>query len=102
MSQGIFFVEFQKENPLIGHNMFMGIFTIRVPFFCHKIQRLFFCYLPNPKCKWNKFKWEVLDNSKFNNFHGGDGFSHAYVIMHKYFVKKTKMQKWINKFLYTT
>ncbi len=41
-SQGILFAEFQKENPLVGHNMFMGIFTIRVPFFCHKIQRLFF------------------------------------------------------------
>jgi hypothetical protein len=27
-----------------------------------------------------------------NNFHGGGGFSHSHVIMHKYFVKKPKKQ----------
>jgi hypothetical protein len=34
-----------------------------------------------------------LDNSNYDNFHGGGDFSHAYVIMHKYFGKKPKMQK---------
>jgi hypothetical protein len=37
--------------------------------------------------------WEILDKSNYDNFHGGDDFSHAYVIMHKYFGKKPKMQK---------
>ncbi len=31
-----------------------------------------------------------MDNSNYDNFHGGGDFSHAYVIMHKYFGKKTK------------
>ncbi len=31
-----------------------------------------------------------MDNSNYDNFHGGGDFSHAYVIMHKYFRKKTK------------
>jgi hypothetical protein len=35
----------------------------------------------------------MLNNSNYNNFHGGDDFSHAYVIMHKYFGKKSEMQK---------
>jgi len=35
-----------------------------------------------------------LDNPNYDNFHGGGGgFSHPYVIMHKYFVKKLEMQK---------
>jgi hypothetical protein len=36
-----------------------------------------------------------LDNSNYDNFHGGGGggFSHLYVIMHKYFVKKLEMKK---------
>ncbi len=50
-----------------------------------------FCYLPNTKSKWKKFKWEILDNSNNDNFHGGGGFSHSYVIMHKYIVKKPEM-----------
>jgi hypothetical protein len=69
----------------------MGIFIIKVPLLCHKTQGFWFCYLPNTKFKWNKFKWEILDNSNYDHFHGGGGFSHAYVIMHKYFVKKPKM-----------
>ncbi len=32
-----------------------------------------------------------LDNSNDDNLHGGGDFSHAYVIMHKYFGKKLKM-----------
>ncbi len=28
-----------------------------------------------------------MDISNYDSFHGGSGFSHAYVIMHKYFVK---------------
>ncbi len=73
----------------------LGIFKIRVSLFCHKIQGLCFCYLLNTKSKWNKFKWEILDNSNYDNFHGGGGggFSHLYVIMHKYFVKKLEMKK---------
>jgi hypothetical protein len=31
-----------------------------------------------------------LDNSNYDNFHGGGDFSHAYVIIHKYFGIKTK------------
>jgi hypothetical protein len=34
----------------------MSIFTSRVPLFRHKTQELCFCYLPNIKSKWNKFK----------------------------------------------
>jgi hypothetical protein len=34
-----------------------------------------------------------MDNSNYDNFHGGGDFSHAYVSMHKYFGKKPKMQK---------
>ncbi len=36
---------------------------------------------------------KILDTSNYDNFHGGGDFSHAYVIMHKYFGKKPKMQK---------
>jgi hypothetical protein len=43
--------------------------------------------------KWNKFKWEILDNSNYDHFHGGGDFSRAYVIMHKYFGRKTKNVK---------
>jgi hypothetical protein len=34
-----------------------------------------------------------MNYSNYDNFHGGGGFSHPYVIMHKYFVKKPKMQQ---------
>jgi len=66
----------------------MGIFTIEVPFFDHGTQGLFFYYLPNIEAKWNKFNWKILDDSNYDNFHGGGDFSHVYVIMHKYFGKK--------------
>jgi len=71
----------------------MGIFTIRVPLFEHKTQGFFLCYLPNIISKWNKFKWKILDNPNYDNLHGGGDFSHANVIMHKYFGKKLEMQK---------
>ncbi len=71
----------------------MGIFTIKVPCFEHKTQGHCFCYPPIIESKWNKFKWEILDNSNYDNFHGSDDFSHAYVIMHKYLGKKSEMQK---------
>jgi len=71
----------------------MGIFTIMVSLFHHRTQGLCFCNLPNTKFKWNKFKWKILDNSNYDNFHGGGGFSHLYVIMHKYFVQKLEMQR---------
>jgi hypothetical protein len=32
-------------------------------------------------------------NSNYYNLNGGDDFSYAYVIMHKYFGKNSKMQK---------
>jgi len=35
---------------------------------------------------------KTLNNSNYDNLHGGGDFSYAYVIMHKYFGKK-KMQK---------
>jgi hypothetical protein len=71
----------------------LGIFIIRVSLFDHKTQGLCFCYLSNIESKWNKFKGEIFDNSNYDNFHGGHDFSHAYVIMHKYFGKKPRMQK---------
>jgi len=79
--------EGEHEQKKIGH------IQIMVPLFHHGIQGFYFCYLPNTISKWNKFKWEILDNSNYNNFHGGDSFSHVYVIIHKYFVKNPKMQK---------
>jgi len=65
--------------------LFKGIFTIKVPFFGHRIQGLCFCYLPNIESKCNKFKWEIMNNSNYDNFHDGGDFLHAYVIMFKYF-----------------
>ncbi len=41
----------------------------------------------------NEFKWKILDNSNYDNYNGGGDFSYAYVVMHKYFGKKPKMQK---------
>jgi hypothetical protein len=76
-----------------------GIFTTKVPFFDHRIQGSCFCYLPNTQFKWNKFKWEIFDNSNYDNFHGGGDFSRAYVIMHKYFGKKKKYKKKVHTFL---
>jgi hypothetical protein len=34
-----------------------------------------------------------MDNANYDNFHCGGDFSHAYVIINKYFGKITKMQK---------
>ncbi len=31
---------------------------------------------------------KILDNSNYDNLHGGGDFSHAYVVMYKYFCKK--------------
>jgi len=36
-----------------------------------------------------------LDNLNYDNSHGGGGFSHPYVIIHKYFVKKPNGKKGI-------
>ncbi len=36
---------------------------------------------------------KILDNSNYDHLHGGVDFSHAYVIMHKYFGKKLEVQK---------
>jgi hypothetical protein len=72
-------------------NLGMGRLTIKVPFFGHMTQRLCFCYLPNIKFKWNKFKCKTLDNLNYDNFHVGNHFSHAYINMHKYFGKKLEM-----------
>jgi len=62
---------------------------VRVLLFGHRTQGLRFCYLFNTKSTLNKFKWKILDNSNYTNFHGGGDFSHVYVIMHQYFGKKT-------------
>jgi hypothetical protein len=35
----------------------------------------------------------ILDNSIHDHFHRGGDFSHAYVIMNKYFDKISKMEK---------
>jgi hypothetical protein len=48
---------------------------------------------PNTKSTWNQFKCENLKNSNYDNSYGGSKFSHAYVIMHEYFGKKTKNEK---------
>jgi hypothetical protein len=66
----------------------MDILTIEVPFFDHGTQGFCFYYLPNIEAKWNKFKWKILHDPNYDNFHGGGDFSHVYVIMHKYFGKK--------------
>jgi hypothetical protein len=81
-------------------NFFHFIFKIRVSLFGHKIQELCFCYLPNIKSTLNKFKWKIHANLNYDKFHGGSDFSHAYVIMHKYFGKNKKCKKWIHEFLY--
>jgi len=64
------------------------MFTIKVPLFGHRTQGLYFYYFSNIKSTQN-----ILNNSNYDNFHGGGDFSHAYVIMHKYFDKKSEMQK---------
>ncbi len=38
---------------------------------------------------WTQFKCENLDKSNYDYSYGGGDFSHAYVIMHQYFGKKT-------------
>jgi hypothetical protein len=50
-------------------------------------QGLCLYYLANIESKWNEFKWEILNNSNYDNFHGGGDFSHAYI------GKKQKMQR---------
>jgi hypothetical protein len=64
-----------------------GIFTIKVPLFDQRTQRLWFYYLPIIESKWKKIKWKILYNSNYDHFHGGGEFSHVSVIMHKYFGK---------------
>jgi hypothetical protein len=98
-----------NNNPLCGWlTIYMkpckkGIFTIRKPLFDHRTQGLYFCHLPNIKSKWDKFKWEILDSSNYDHFHGDDDFSHAYVITHKHFkVKIKKCKNWVHNLLYTT
>jgi hypothetical protein len=36
---------------------------------------------------------KILDNSNYDHLHGGGDFLHVYIIMHKYFGKKSKMHK---------
>ncbi len=38
----------------------------------------------------------ILDNSTYDNFHGSGDFSHAYVIMHKYFGKNNAKNEYIS------
>jgi hypothetical protein len=59
---------------------------VKVLFFEHKTQGLCFYYLPNIESTWNKFKRKISNNSNYVNLHGNGYFSHAYVIMHRYFV----------------
>lgn len=67
---------------------------VRVLLFGHKIERLFlFCYLPNTKFIWNKFKFKILDNSNYINFHGGGDVLDAYVNSSIILGKKIEMQK---------
>ncbi len=47
----------------------------------------------------DKFKWKILDNSNYDNLHASHDFSHAYVIMHKYFGRILNAKKWIHKIL---
>ncbi len=71
----------------------LGTIVVGLLFFGQRIQGLCFCYLLNTKFTWNKFKCKILNNLNHTNFHGGGDFSHMYVIMHQYFVKKLEMQK---------
>jgi len=76
------------QCPCFYYNYFLGMFLVRATLFGLKTQGLCFYYLPNIESTWNKFKWKILNNSNYDNFHGGGDFSHAYVIMHKKFGKK--------------
>jgi hypothetical protein len=64
-----------------------SIFTIKVPLFWHMTQRLGFCYFPNIKSLWNKFKWKywiiqiMIICMVVVIFH-------VHIIMYKYFCKK--------------
>jgi len=54
------------------------------------------CEFNQKRCEFKIFQnlsERFLNNSNYDKFHGGGGFSHPYVIMHKYFVKRPKMQK---------
>jgi hypothetical protein len=78
--------------------MKLGTFTVMVLLFGHMTQGLCFYYLKK-KSIWNKFKWKILDNSNYANFHGGGDFSYAYVIIINILVKNQEYRKWINKLL---
>jgi hypothetical protein len=64
---------------IVLYKLVHGIFTIKVPFFEHKTQKLCFYYLPNIKFTWNKFKWKVLDNSNYDNLHGDMAIFHMHM-----------------------
>jgi hypothetical protein len=66
---------------------------VGVLFFGHRTQRLCFCYLPNIKSTCNKFKFKILDNSNYINFHGGGDVLDAYVNSSIILGKKIEMQK---------
>ncbi len=57
-----------KVKPCAQCIVCLKTFIIRAPLFGHKTQGLCFCYLPNTKSKWNKFKWKILDKSNYDNF----------------------------------
>jgi hypothetical protein len=59
----------------------LGTFIVKVLLFGHMTQGFCFYYFLNKKFVWNKFKWKILDNLNYANFHGGGDFSYAYVII---------------------
>jgi hypothetical protein len=64
-----------------------GKFMVRVLLFGHKIQTFVFWLSSKYKIYMEQFKFKILDNSIYVNFHGGGDFSLAYVMMCQYFGK---------------
>jgi len=80
----------------------MDILTIKVPFFDHGTQGFCFYYLPNIEAKWNKFKWKILHDPNYDNFHGGGDFHMCMWLCINILVKNHKCKKYVHKLLYTT
>jgi hypothetical protein len=83
----IHFIFTFKIVQLVGHIHNQSTF-----FWTQDSQTLLY-YLPNIKFTWNKFKWKILNNLNYDNLCGDGDFSHAYVIMHRYFGEKPKIKK---------
>ncbi len=78
------------------HNYINGHIHNQGTPFGHRTQRFCFCYFSNIKSKWKILTMEnklmvINDDSNYDHFHGGDDFSHMYIIMHNILVQNPKM-----------